>query len=752
MQVYLLALNLFALTALALGLVGVSAKERHGRLLPLFLLVITHSLILILSFISHNATIDNITGFSRLSGTLQIITVIWVVWALVGELPSATVRGRWLTRLGGLGIIVWAMLPLLPVWPVPFQLHSLLIAMLGLFLIVLRLGQKAWPPLAVLFTLALASFLSLLAVDSVAEYVTLLGYGLLIGTIHWQSVQIYARREQAAHALVQEIHDLNRERQRLMEVSEAISDIPNLSHTVEHIIRSVAQATQVDQAAIFTVDSYPHRQAHLLSLYSPHRPFHINDPHRTTFAVADCPPLAEAIVSQKQLLLPQKQLNNLDTLYGLWNEDRSGPTLLQPLVTQGQPIGVLMLGNPVSQEPIRESDIWLCRNLATQIANAVEQRRRYLELEQEAQSITTAAKKQSHEPDEQQKAILEATSDGVIVINNRGRVQFVNHAAEHILGKPGQALIGQSLESIYRQLDNRYPGDDLVTTFAKRDQPLPTFVEKNERAIQGRLIPWRSKLNEFMGVIAVFRDVTREVRADGARNDFITALSHELRAPLTVITGYSELIGNGLMGEYPPQQREVQHVIYKNAQRIREILDNAIRISAQNRHRVLPRFEEIDVSQIIDDTLREILPLARHQELKLTREIKPDLPPIVADPRHVHRILYNLLSNACRFTPPGGRITLKAWVQLYSLGRETRSYLFLTVADNGVGIPAEDLDRVFDRFYQLKHKLPHKRSDMGLGLTMVKELVELHKGKVWVESEVGKGSIFRVLLPTSQEY
>ena len=110
------------------------------------------------------------------------------------------------------------------------------------------------------------------------------------------------------------------------------------------------------------------------------------------------------------------------------------------------------------------------------------------------------------------------------------------------------------------------------------------------------------------------------------------------------------------------------------------------------------------------------------------------------------------MSNACRFTPPKGHVALRAWVQLFNWGRGTRPYLFITVTDNGVGIPKEETSRIFDRFYRLNNQNPAKRGGMGMGLTVVKELVELHNGRVWVESELGRGSIFHITLPVDQEY
>jgi two-component system sensor histidine kinase BaeS len=183
-----------------------------------------------------------------------------------------------------------------------------------------------------------------------------------------------------------------------------------------------------------------------------------------------------------------------------------------------------------------------------------------------------------------------------------------------------------------------------------------------------------------------------------------------------------------------------------------EVLDNAMQITAQNRHQILPRFEEIDVKGIIDESLREIASLARLRELELKREIKQELPKIAADPKQVRRILDNLLSNACRFTPPGGRVTLRAWPQTERVGNSYRPQLCLSVADNGVGVAPSELKRVFDPFYQVKDHRVDEEGGMGMGLAVVKELVQLHNGRVWVESVPGEGSVFYVVLPLTQEY
>ena len=164
----------------------------------------------------------------------------------------------------------------------------------------------------------------------------------------------------------------------------------------------------------------------------------------------------------------------------------------------------------------------------------------------------------------------------------------------------------------------------------------------------------------------------------------------------------------------------------------------------------MPRFARVDVIEIIDEALRDVTPLAELRGLKLEREIKTELPSITADRKHLHSILENLLSNACRFTPTRGRVTLQAWVQQEREGNVTRPYLQLAVVDTGVGIPQMEHKRIFDPFYQLDNQNPEMESGMGMGLAVVKELVELHNGRVWVESMLGTGSVFQVALPVNQ--
>jgi signal transduction histidine kinase len=223
-----------------------------------------------------------------------------------------------------------------------------------------------------------------------------------------------------------------------------------------------------------------------------------------------------------------------------------------------------------------------------------------------------------------------------------------------------------------------------------------------------------------------------------------------LRGPLAIIKGYVELITDGSIGEYSSEQLKVQQIIQGSAERMAQTLDNAVQISMQNKRELLPKFEEVDVGKVIEEVVYASNPLIQLSELKLVQDVKADLPTITADPKHLFRILENLLSNACRFTPPGGQVTLRAWVQQEREGSVTRPYLWLTVSDNGVGIPPAEHKRIFEPFYQLGNQTPDDKPGLGMGLAVVKELVEWHNGRIWVESILGEGSIFQLVLPLRQ--
>lgn len=839
MLAYLLAADLFVLTALLLGLNNFERERPSWRLLPLFLLVISRSLILIV-FMATSVSERPVVSVS-LAGALEIFSTSCVVWILinpVAELPDLWKRLIW---LGGGAAFFLTLFALIPGWPVPYQIHSLTVAILAVPLIMLTVGRGSRLHVVTVLILAPAYFLSWLDLTNLSWPVLLVSYGFMIGALHGENVQRYRDRQLAAETFTQRAMRLSREKQRLLEVSEIISSVPNLNEALVHLARSMAHITHADQSALFILDIDDANWAYLAAIYSPERPVDLMQQDRLAVNLANCEPLRAAIGEQPQQVVvanrkkdavvgsdqgharppaqqileftatekirsrPQIALSSLDSLYTLWHEERSGPTLIQPLMVWGRPIGALVLGNPVTKRFIREKDRVLCQSLAGQMATIVEAHRRYVELETQVVAraewrpavefastsaavvetmaagagapvetatsapaqpaplvaqVTSPPKMSSPIPflsdlqidPDHYLAILETIDDGVVVSDATGRVKIVNAAAERMLGKSREELLDQPAGTIYGKINSGEAIEDLAIAFSRRNQPLPTYIEQDGRVIEGRLIPWRNADNEWLGIIAVFRDVTRQIKSEEARNNTITALSWVMRNPLGVIRAHVALMLGGMVGKYSSEQLHGQQVIHSNAEQILEILENALQINLLERSEIRPNFEQVNVEQVVARVIHDMTPTLQINRLKLVKEIKSELLPVTADQKHLYRILENLLSNACRFTPPGGQITVQIRIQNEREDQGIRPHLLLIVADNGVGIPQAEFKRIFEPFYRLDNQNPGDKPRLGMGLAVVKQLAEMHNGRAWVEeSTPGAGSVFHVSLPLSRQ-
>ena len=221
------------------------------------------------------------------------------------------------------------------------------------------------------------------------------------------------------------------------------------------------------------------------------------------------------------------------------------------------------------------------------------------------------------------------------------------------------------------------------------------------------------------------------------KDEFIQNVSHELRTPLALIRGYAELLDSGELGKLQPDQREPVSVIARRVRMLTKLVDNFVAILESERRE--SERKQVDWAALVRDMVTDFQASAEQAGLALVAQISPDLPPVLGDPMHLRRVLDNLLGNALKFTPSGGRITV-------CLERREDD-LALEVEDTGVGIPRDQLDRVFERFYQVDGGISRRYGGVGLGLALAKEIVEAHDGEINVESKVGQGTTFTVSLP-----
>jgi signal transduction histidine kinase len=226
----------------------------------------------------------------------------------------------------------------------------------------------------------------------------------------------------------------------------------------------------------------------------------------------------------------------------------------------------------------------------------------------------------------------------------------------------------------------------------------------------------------------------REVEhANQLKSEFLASMSHELRTPLHTVIGFAELLGEEIEGPLNDKQKRFIGHIHKDSMHLLELINDVLDLSKIEAGSLRIRRESLDIEAGVEEAISSIRPGAAAKSIAIETAVSVDTP-VLADPLRFKQILYNLLSNALKFTPEGGRIRVE--------GRRDARFVEISVVDSGIGIPHEKHSDIFDKFYQLGATTKGVREGTGLGLAITKALVQAHGGRIWVTSEPGKGSRF----------
>jgi PAS domain S-box-containing protein len=235
---------------------------------------------------------------------------------------------------------------------------------------------------------------------------------------------------------------------------------------------------------------------------------------------------------------------------------------------------------------------------------------------------------------------------------------------------------------------------------------------------------------------------------DTAKDDFVSTVSHELRTPLTSIIGSTELLDDGLAGELNPQQRQLMEVIDRNAERLLSLANDLLLLAAQENADTGGDFAPVDLRDVVMASYASVAPLLAQRDLQVHPELPPDPVRVVGDAGYLERAVTNLLTNAIKFTPDGGRIGTEV-ARIEGGSVEGPAECYIAVSDTGIGIPAGELEDVFVRFFRSSNVRADAIQGTGLGLSIVRSIVESHHGRIDVRSEPGAGSTFTITLPTA---
>jgi len=256
----------------------------------------------------------------------------------------------------------------------------------------------------------------------------------------------------------------------------------------------------------------------------------------------------------------------------------------------------------------------------------------------------------------------------------------------------------------------------------------------------------KQRFVSLKGYITQLESANQELkRVDEMKSEFVSVASHELRTPLTTIKNAVQLVLRGKAGEINENQTNFLALAEKNINRLTNILNDLLDLSRIEAGKVGMKFEELDLRVSIDFVLSSLKSQADGKTIHLESEIAKDLPFVFGDREKVEQILTNLIGNAIKFTPEGGKVVVSA-----RLSDKVKNAVGISVHDTGIGIPEDQLEKVFEKFHQVESPLHHSASGTGLGLAITKGLVEAHQGQIWVESELEKGSTFTFTLPLSK--
>lgn len=338
------------------------------------------------------------------------------------------------------------------------------------------------------------------------------------------------------------------------------------------------------------------------------------------------------------------------------------------------------------------------------------------------------------------QGILDNTPNGVVLLDSEFKVLIANNASVKMLSLPAEALANRSfLETIrnwdvWRAVEEAARTGNRVVRQVELPRPAGTWLEVSVIPLAGGK----------QGYLVIMNDISQLKRVERMRADFVANVSHELRTPLTSIQGFAETL---LSAEHfeTAATREFLQIIQEEAQRLRRIVESLLELSKLESGAVKPRIQEVDIRSLVQGVGRLMEGRAKSAGLKLEVKVAGVADNVFSDPDMIRDSLLELLHNAVKYTPSGGSILLEAeTVRDHSSVPVAR----LSVEDTGVGIPEEELPRIFERFYRVDRARDRRSGGTGLGLSIVKHRMELLGGRVEVVSTVGRGSRFTLVVPS----
>src|SRR5882724_3312487 len=335
------------------------------------------------------------------------------------------------------------------------------------------------------------------------------------------------------------------------------------------------------------------------------------------------------------------------------------------------------------------------------------------------------------------QTIFSAMHDALLVVDSTRHVILANETFRKLFALP-EISEGTPLLEIVRDATL----DRVIDDALDHGGPVRTELALDGSQIELDAVVTRNNAGEITGTLVLFHDITELKKIDQVRRDFVANVSHELRTPLSILRGYIETLLDS--PEMPREEfSRILGIMERHSKRLDLLAEDLLTLAQLESANPDLQLDAVDLSSFFGELIRDWEKKLANKQLNVTVDVAPDLPTVCADRGRLQEALYNLLDNAVKYSRERGEITLMA--------RRREQQIVLSVSDNGIGISKDDLPRIFERFYRVdKARSRDTIHGTGLGLAIVKHIAQLHGGHVEAESELGKGTTIRVVLPIAQ--
>ena len=489
----------------------------------------------------------------------------------------------------------------------------------------------------------------------------------------------------------------------LSNVGRSLTASLNLDEVLKLVVEAAVDITGAEEGSLLILDK---RSGQLTMRAS--RNF--QDDFVQTFSLPINDTLAgEVVRTGKPVLLDEKSPQKIKTSYLV-------KTLIYvPLRFHNNVIGVLGVDNRESDRSFTSQHIALVSALADYAAIAIENARLFANTEIERRKL---------------EAILTRIEDGVIDVDTEGLLILANRVARTLFGV-------EDVDPVMKPVEDVFEHEQLIELLKNGQETFPYRTEielENQRVMNAQM-----NFVPDVGLTVTMHDVTYFKELDRIKSEFVSAVSHDLRSPLTAILGYVELLER--VGPVNEKQHKFIRRIQMSVRNITELINDLLDLG-----RIESGFDESKVSlslhNVVQYSVESLKDRISEREHQLSVDVPKDLPEIIGDSVRLRQVIDNLLGNSLRYTPKGGKIGVMA--------REENEQIIFQVFDNGVGIPAADRPHIFEKFYRGTNVVENY-SGSGLGLAIVKSIIENHNGRIWVDSAEGEGSTFTIVLPVKME-